>query len=79
MNEEIVVVNWLDPSYGDDEMTLADAIALEPCSMTTVGFLLADTPDKLVLAGTVMPDGYRSVLCVPRAVVVKMETLSSIS
>lgn len=73
--EGLVRLHWLDITFVDEDLTEQEAIDQEPSKMETIGYLLADTETKTIVASTKIEDGYRCVISVPKGVVIKIEEL----
>lgn len=73
----MVVVTWRD-AFFDFDKTTADEFRADYL-VTTVGFLVADGPTFVSLAQEVLPDdeGFRAVTHIPRAVIERIEPLST--
>ncbi|MFC1956409.1 hypothetical protein ACFLWZ_07860 [Chloroflexota bacterium] len=74
-DEALVRLSWIDITFANSDLTEEQAIDQEPANMETVGYLLADTDNKVIVASTMMEDGYRAVVCVPKGCVVNVEKL----
>lgn len=66
----IVVVIWDDAKIDNTEIKRADAV-YKHCLYSTVGFLLSDEPDGLVLSTDYHEDSdeVRSVMSIPRGMI----------
>lgn len=78
-NFRLVEVHWLD-IYGDVSTwtSMADALALKPADCWTVGRLIKDAEDHIVVAGTVgadRDDDVGSPVAIPRSVIQKITDL----
>jgi hypothetical protein len=49
---DLVEVVWLDAFIKYEEMSVSEALALNPPSRKTLGYFLAQTAEKLTIAGT---------------------------
>jgi len=71
-----VSVEWLDICGVSDWMTLKEASTVEPITMLTLGWIVRDTPDTLVVASTVSPDNHLgSVHAIPKGCIQRIKTI----
>jgi hypothetical protein len=76
----IVIVKWEDITHTDEPwLTLEEASSLETAKMTTVGKIINEREDSIVIAGSWGDDGeVGDVNCIPRAVITLIEPVASI-
>jgi len=69
--QPLVVCEWLDAWVrGEESMTLADVAAKhKPELITTIGWLLREDAEGIMLANEFYADAYRGCTFVPRAMV----------
>lgn len=80
----IVVVEWAD-AWVDEALRLTpdDAASLEPYYVSTVGYLLHEDEQRVVLAGDYFADGnprdrqafYQAVRYIPRGCIIRIRRL----
>jgi hypothetical protein len=77
----IVSVVWLDAHAASDGWFDIDDLDVEPCSVTTIGWLIADAkPDHVTVAQSLADDGeLYAVFCIPIGMVKQVVVLSPMS
>lgn len=74
---QLVAVHWMDSAHWEQEHSQAEAERLTPVALLTVGVLVSQTQDVLVLASEHCPDSglWRRLTVIPRVVVQRVVTL----
>lgn len=77
---QIVKVKWRDASHIEEDMT-EQQLLKEPLSeFVTVGFVVAEEENRLILAGTKSDDGvYRDSLILPRVYILEITELEEVT
>ena len=67
----MVVVEWEDITGNSEPwFTVRDALDLEPARMTTVGWLISDKPDYIIISSTLGDKEEASdINCIPKSVI----------
>jgi hypothetical protein len=76
----LMLVKWLDiTSQGDPWIDMADAMAMKPAVMVSLGWIIREAPDFFTLASTLDTEEelVGDVNCIPRAAILEMKCLSS--
>ena len=74
----IVVVEWEDiTSNTEPWLCLAEALELKPARMTTIGWLIADNEDSIIVASSLGDEKEVSdVNCIPKSVIKTKRTVA---
>lgn len=78
MTQPLLLVDWIDITGNDEKpwMTLEEAQAFTPAPMTTVGFLIRETPDFLTLCSTLGQEEAGNLNCIPKGCIKSKKTIS---
>ena len=67
----IIIINWQDTTHSDEPwLSAEDAKKLKPAEMVTIGTLIEDREDSVVVAGSWGTDGEAGdVNCIPKSAI----------
>jgi len=66
---KIVEVDWVDAFIDTDDFTLEKATKLQPIPRKTIGYLVVEDKDRIVLATDIFPDKkdeYSACMVIPK-------------
>lgn len=75
----LVKVHWNDPAAHGDPWLLRSEISsdrISDATCITVGYIVRETQDLVVLASSLTPEHFGSVMTIPRACVTAVEALT---
>lgn len=67
MSIKVVDVEWNDCAWSSSVYSLEETKALQTVTMHTVGYLVLDSPDRVVVCGEKCGANYRHIYAIPRA------------
>lgn len=79
MLNNMVIVEWVDATYDEEGWRPApeyNKLLLEPISVQTIGFLVADKKEYVTLIQTLAKDsGYMNRFTIPRGCIISIQSL----
>ena len=74
---KIVRLEWADITGNSEPWyTIEDALELEPAHMTTIGWLIADNPDYIIISSTLGTKKEASdINCIPKSAIKSIEEI----
>lgn len=73
--DSIHIITWIDSASSHD-WEYEDTISIEPMKITTVGVIVQDKKDYIVVSSSFGGNGcYNSPMAIPKAVIEKIEDL----
>ena len=73
----IIIINWQDTTHSDEPwLSTEDAKNLKPAEMTTIGTLIEDREDSVVVAGSWGDAGEAGdVNCIPKSAIKRLRVV----
>ncbi len=77
MENQVVQIEWMDITHSDEPwLSVEEAKDLQPAKMTTVGVIIDDRVDSIVIVGSWGDEGEAGdVNCIPKSVIQSFTTL----
>jgi len=72
----IVIVKWHDSFIEADWKLIEDDKEIDPATITTVGFLIHDGDDHIMVAGSLYCDQTTNRMYIPKACIVEKQIIS---